>query len=58
MCENITNKYLNYNKIKILEKNLKNIVDDNPKLIINNFELKNNKIINVIQYGMLLVSTK
>jgi hypothetical protein len=57
MCENITNKYLNNDKIKLLEKKINSCVD-NPKIIINEIKLLNNKTINIIQDGVLLAGTK
>ena len=57
MCENITNKHLYKDKINLIKKKIKNNID-NPKLLIQNIKLKNNKNIHLIQDGVLLAGTK
>ena len=57
MCENITYKYLHKDKINLIEKKLKNNID-NPKLLIEQINLSDGRNINVIQDGVLLAGTK
>ena len=57
MCENITQKYLHKDKINLIKNKIKSI-KDNPKLLIQNIELKDNRNIYLIQDGVLLAGTK
>lgn len=57
MCENITNKYLNYDKINIIKNKLKKN-PDNPKIVLENIKIINNRNINIIQDGVLIAGTK
>lgn len=56
MCNNITNKHLDKNKIKIIKKIIKHN-NDNPQLYIQPIQYKDINI-NIIQDGLLLVGTK
>lgn len=56
MCENITKKYLDVDKIKIIKNKLKND-EENPTLYIKQINY-NNINFNIIQEGILLVGTK
>ena len=58
MCENITNKYLDTEKINLILKKLNKKSPDNPKLLIQPIKIPNNRTINIIQDGVLLAGTK
>jgi hypothetical protein len=58
MCENITNKYLDIDKINLIKQKLNKKLSDNPKLVIQPIKIPNNRTINVIQDGVLLAGTK
>ena len=58
MCENITNKYLDVEKINLIKRKLNKKSSDNPKLLIQSIKIPNNKIINIIQDGVLMAGTK
>ena len=56
MCEDISGKYLDNEKIQLIQKKLiKNV--DNPKLKIDLITLPDKRNINIIQDGILLVGT-
>ena len=57
MCENITGKYLDNEKIILIQKKLKKN-PDNPKLKIDKITFPDKRNINIIQDGNLLVGTK
>lgn len=57
MCENITKKNLDNNKIKEIREKIK-INNDNPKLFIESIYLNNNCKVNIIQDGVLITGTK
>jgi len=57
MCENITGKYLDIKRISDIKKRLlKN--PENPKLVIIPVKLPDNRIINIVQDGVLIAGTK
>ena len=57
MCENITNKYLDNEKINLIKQKLKKN-PENPKIKIIQIKITNNRLINIIQDGVLIAGTK